>query len=328
MLECFDNYIGLDNRCTNDTPVSGIYINTLRGISLQSIAYFTIAEQEDYLGFWNEVYDGAVTRLRGDILSKMQKYYKTKILLENTVTGIYDTPHETVSSANNYNGIYIYIYESKNTKLVINDVKVYLETVDSSSNNTVKVFDANSGIQLDSIEYTPAVGENTIRINKSYNVGGQNYRIFIAFDGNIGDSISVANTTYDGAKNYTSSSSGYVPVGTNPIHSNLVLDGDSRGMVINYNVECSLDGFICQNRDLFSTALWYLLGAEIMEESIISTKLNKFTLNNSETREALRDKYMDLYEENLESTLMNLTPGSDSICFPCEKARVYNKMLP
>lgn len=78
MLTCFIDYIGL-NYCTTGvytTPTSGIYLNTLPGISIENIDKIADSEQETYLGVWNDLQKSAVAQFRMDIIMEMNKCYK------------------------------------------------------------------------------------------------------------------------------------------------------------------------------------------------------------------------------------------------------------
>ena len=56
---------------------------------------------------------------------------------------------------------------------------------------------------------------------------------------------------------------------------------------------------ICENKTILATALWYLLGAELMFEKANSSRLNKYTtIERSKARE-LRAEFMDLFHSEL-----------------------------
>lgn len=326
LTDCLTNYIGLDAKCTPDTPISGIYVNSLPGISIQMIAKLSDIDTEDFQGVFDEIYTRSLIQLESDALAQMQKSYKTRILLDNAQAGFYNTPYETVSSANNYNGWQIRTLTGKNTTQFINSVTIFLETVVGLG--SIKIFDLNSGLTIDTITFDPVIGENLIQINKRYSIAGQEKRIFIGYNGNVGDTITTQLGGVDDYSRYAILTPGQIPIGSTPIDSNMNKSGDSRGLVVNFNTECSLSNFLCQNRDYLKTPLWYLLGANLMEERMISSRMSKYTLNNKEEAKKLMKVLKDRYERDLEINLKNLTPGSDEFCFPCEKARTIKYNLP
>jgi hypothetical protein len=76
-MDCFINYIGL-SLCAGayDAPASGIYINSLPGLNIESIDKIADQEQVNYVGVWADVQNNALTQLRLDIMTEIQKCYQ------------------------------------------------------------------------------------------------------------------------------------------------------------------------------------------------------------------------------------------------------------
>lgn len=77
-MECFIDHIGLLN-CTvgaYDAPPSGIYINSLPGISIENTDKIADAEQITYRGVWEDVQAFALAQFRLDIISELNKCFK------------------------------------------------------------------------------------------------------------------------------------------------------------------------------------------------------------------------------------------------------------
>jgi len=77
MLGCLIDYIGL-SYCAGiyEQPASGIYLNSLPGISIQSIDAIADSEQTTYLGVWADVQSSAAAQFRIDVISEMRKCFK------------------------------------------------------------------------------------------------------------------------------------------------------------------------------------------------------------------------------------------------------------
>ena len=75
-MQCFNDYIGL-SFCAGayESPASGIYINSLPGISIESLDKIADQEQINYLGVWEDVQSNALAQFRIDIISEMNKCY-------------------------------------------------------------------------------------------------------------------------------------------------------------------------------------------------------------------------------------------------------------
>lgn len=76
-MGCFNDYIGL-SLCAGayDVPASGIYINSLPGLNIESIDKVADQEQINYLGVWEDVQINAEAQFRIDVIAEMMKCYK------------------------------------------------------------------------------------------------------------------------------------------------------------------------------------------------------------------------------------------------------------
>lgn len=76
-MDCFLDYIGL-SYCAGiyEQPGSGIYLNSLPGISIQSIDAIADSEQTTYLGVWADVQSSAVAQFRIEVISELNKCFK------------------------------------------------------------------------------------------------------------------------------------------------------------------------------------------------------------------------------------------------------------
>lgn len=76
-MTCLVDYIGLQV-CGGvyESPVSGLYINTLPGISLESIDKIADSEQITYRGVWDDTQTEAAIRFKMDFISEVTKCYK------------------------------------------------------------------------------------------------------------------------------------------------------------------------------------------------------------------------------------------------------------
>lgn len=77
MLSCFIDFVGL-SYCAGiyEQPGSGLYLNSLPGISIESIDKIADSEQVTYLGVWDDVQKSAVAQFRIDVLAEIKKCFK------------------------------------------------------------------------------------------------------------------------------------------------------------------------------------------------------------------------------------------------------------
>lgn len=77
-MNCLTDYIGI-RVCSNDTPPgSGMYINSLPGISLESIDKIANADQITYRGVWADVQEEAYQIFEVDFFNELLKCYKVQ----------------------------------------------------------------------------------------------------------------------------------------------------------------------------------------------------------------------------------------------------------
>lgn len=77
-MNCFIDYIGLSycSRGVYDIPASGIYLNSLPGISIENIDKIADSEQVTYLGVWADVQSFALAQFRLDVINEMRNCFQ------------------------------------------------------------------------------------------------------------------------------------------------------------------------------------------------------------------------------------------------------------
>lgn len=63
---------------------------------------------------------------------------------------------------------------------------------------------------------------------------------------------------------------------------------------------------ICANKPLLSVSLWYLMGAEMMAETIGSERTNRYTTVDMDKAESLRNEYMDVFFSELHTAVSGI----------------------
>lgn len=77
-MTCFIDHIGLSycERGVYEVPASGIYLNSLPGINIESIDKIADSEQVTYLGVWEDVQTSALAQFKLDVINEMTKCYQ------------------------------------------------------------------------------------------------------------------------------------------------------------------------------------------------------------------------------------------------------------
>ena len=107
LKDCLENFIGLRGYCSESTPESGLYVNDLPSVSLKMINDVGNEEQKNFVGVWNEIYTRTLNQFESDVLIKAQKYFKTTLVAENSISGYNADPYEVESSSAEFKGIAI-----------------------------------------------------------------------------------------------------------------------------------------------------------------------------------------------------------------------------
>lgn len=73
-MTCLNDYIGITDCGT--VPASGLYINSLPGITIESMDKIATEDQLSYLGVWNDVQKEAAVRFKADFIAEVNKCFQ------------------------------------------------------------------------------------------------------------------------------------------------------------------------------------------------------------------------------------------------------------
>lgn len=229
------------------------------------------------------------TRLGGTTTTASEQYRGVFIDLDN-----FDADHEVVSNFQQFN---------------IQTIKIYLL---AAVNPIIKIFDALHGTELKSITMTDgAIGWNTVEVYEKFTAR----RIFVCFD-----ATSVESTYFHieddhcgcGARNR----GGTAPVQSLIKKSDITRGENGHGLSVQYDVQCTFDSIVCNHKEIFTNALWYLLGAELMMEAQYSDRINFTTIDKKRIKE-LKKELFDIYTEELDMAVKGVSLAGTDCCLEC-----------
>lgn len=328
-MSCLTDYIGI-KYTDAPTPVSGLYINSLPGISTEFIDAVADCEQADYLGMWEDVQDRAYLPFKTNIISLMaskakfeQELYQTKRFsaLNKSI--------ELIPASAEWRGCFVRLPESKYSTLYIKNLIIYSDTVVTTY---LRVYDTQDGSQLYEQEIDLVQGVNSISVEQVFAQNFGMVEIFIAVDCTSVDTIKTSQPQYIGFYSAGCACSGLeypeiIPAtliyGTNPILDNIERSGLGTGVWIDASIVCSIDEFICQNKKILAAAWLYLLGAEVLQEKISGYNLNYFSSSNLEQTKDTQKTFYKTYSEMLNNALDGISILGDKICFNCFEVQGY-----
>lgn len=339
-MNCLTDWIGIIG-CTTITPGSGIYINSLPGISMESIDKIADADQITFQGVWDDVQLRALKRMDVDLSNQFRKKYKiSKVKQSIDLLKLYDDTNDQTAADTDWRGFIAELTYKNLQKLVsssfqvfqVQSFSIYLKAVALDGMGdpypvTIKIFDLQSGLVLDSFSITaPVVGWNNVSVNKYYAA----YRIFVAYD-----ATNIESVKQDISQDLVNSFIGYsysifgrsggmsVNGAKSAALSSLILDADITkgqniyGLTSVINVQCRYDALVCNNKDSFTLALWYLLGEELMDERIYSNRINRYTTVDVKKAKELKELFNKKYTEALAECCDNIDLDTSDACLEC-----------
>jgi hypothetical protein len=343
-VDCLTDYIGLVG-CSDSEPESGLYINDLPGVTLESIAKIGNAEQETYLGTWNEIQKRGRKKFATRISAKLLERYKIRSITESVNLLRYiDTVNNQTALGLNWRGFTIelapkstqHFVSSAFQRIFIKELSLYFKQV-SGSPVALKVFDLDSGEVLGTYEITdPVIGWNTVSVNTSFN----HYRLFAAFDATLVASVWQEISEFSinsfcdcvcsiygdcdarirGAKSAT--------LDATLTDDDLTFDQNTYGLTGIFTIGCSYENLVCNNRQVFDTSLWYLMGVELMLERLYSDRLNRYTTVDLKTASELKDYFQAEFDKEMEIAVGGINLDSADCCIECNAPIMVVESIP
>jgi hypothetical protein len=329
-MNCLTNYVGL--RYTGSpTPLSGIYVNELQGISTELLNSVADCEQVDYLGMWEDVQNRAYRELCSDLISELgtESYFEGELWQTKRPVTL-NSEVDIIPAASEYRGTIINLPESKYLGLYIKGLFVYSTTIVST---TFKVFDKRDGVELYSKDVDLVVGVNMIQIEAYF---GQRFGSIEVFAGIDCTAVNTCKT--DEAKYYFTEKEDHVCECESPsivpgsvslldskVDSNIE-EKTGMGVWVDCSVICSIDSFVCENKKILSVAWSYLLGVEILKEKLASYNLNYFAASNLEQTNVTKNELNNSYKKFLKQAAKRINRSGDVYCFTCNKSEGWKSV--
>lgn len=319
--------------CSATEPLSGLYIDDLPGISLDSIGKFADEEQATYKQVWIDVEKRAVKKFGTRLTQEFKKRFLLKTLTQTGDIGRYIDATTTLAASAQYRGLTIELEMENSLKLKRSAFQaIHLQTVAvycavPPASLTVKVFDLYTGELLQTLTVaSPVSGWNSINVYQTYS----SHRIFIGVDATLLDTVpqnievqklrECCNAIIRGA--VTSNA------GSSITDASLTEGNDSYGVTAVFNTGCNYEPLVCSNKKTFALPLWYLMGYEMMIERLFSVRLNRFTTIMRKEAEQLRDYFLDQFNQELTTCIDGIRLDNKDACIECNEPYQVHEMTP
>lgn len=298
MAYCLENYIGLED-CGSTTPDSGLYLQDLPGIELRQVDEIANEDDVNYTGVWNKVQKRALARFQTDLRKAFQKKYNLKGVVQSLDIGkIIDTT-TTVPASAQYRGGAFELNEATDEVVYSNFQVIFVQTiriyVPGAETFNVKIYDLDTDEELFTTSVTTTTaGWKTVNVNDFFETAK---RINIVYDCTSIDSVKL--DIEDANVNCFPKCQGRLRGCTSPTGTPTDITYNAyntHGLSVVLSVRCKYDVFVCNNKELFSQALLYLLGSELMREQMASSRTTRWTMLDNKQAKYMMKYFNAVYE--------------------------------
>jgi|GEM_PF-1829278 len=335
-MSCLHNFIGLKG-CSIETPLSGIYINDYPGMYMELLEQISSPEQMSYVGFWNSVQNIAYERLKRDVQNAL--FISSKVQLNQV---LFQTSQQYVQQWQNvvplpasaqYRGTFISLRGSKYLGVRIRKLYVYNAGSVAASSIPFKIVQTQDGKVLFSGTMDLQPGMNFFPINQVFYSEYDKVNFAILVDCTDLDTLSGNFIDYGFDQLDYECAAAWTYVRSNgflvfPITADLsYISGDSwtqdnsqSGVYCDAQLLCSLDSFICSQKEFLTDAWANLLAYHILWHKVASPRANFFAQGNREFSERSMATYLDSYNNSMQLWGSQLNLYGEDLCFDCSKA--------
>ncbi len=300
-MDCMVDYVGLFSGCGGQTPLSGQFLNQLPGIQFANVEEIANADQIDWSGVFSDLQQTTKDTFKEDILAEFAKQYQLKQITQTVDLGKnIDITSLTAPVAGTQNGLLIEMMQqgsqcigSNMTSIYIQQLSFYYSGVNINPAITITFKDAD--LLTNELVLTPSgivAGWNTVSVEKSFNAK----RLYVLASGNFDNyvELDLSNfnlTNFGGWVWGGGNSVGYLSFqfgGSCGIMSriqgvgytsstNIALTGqNSFGLSVVMSTKCGWDIVVCNNKKHFASAWQHLLGIELLNYRLNTSRLNRW----------------------------------------------------
>jgi hypothetical protein len=340
-MQCLKDYIGLKG-CNTAIPASGLYINSLPGISLEVADQIADNEQITYAGVWDDVQARALLRLETDIKIELASRYELKNPRFSFNLGKKIDKTQITAAGQDYRGLVLSQKFFNNVRYsdsvlmigYVQSLSIYASSFDPEQSTKLLIYDLETQTELYSKDITfDHIGWHDIEINKLLSAR----QIFIGFDskgiwdspklelipdgwgwwGGCADECSYDDQIVQGYRMNNDLSG--------PITAE---QRNTYGVSFVGGFQCGFDAIICSNKNLFLNSLLYALGVEMMIERAFSTRINKFTTIDAKKASDMRDYYSTEYKKHIKKIIEAINIDLKDGCIQCNAQIQYIENTP
>ena len=334
-LSCLRSTVGISPECDTERSAAIRYLNDLEHISIELADSAIGSEHASGIELLQRKINMAADLMANDIRAWLHPRSNMHSAVSNGRAGIIRGERQLAPySATQQAGIKIYSNYSQYFELYIHTLTVW---IDATETVTVNLYDMGTGQTLDTFT-VDAVADvpTTINVNQGYFSNRNELQLALVaattgtpykMDVYGGRFVSCRACEFPYQSEFIHFNGAEVTIGDTPIRSNVTSRSDSGGLAIDFSLQCSIDKFVCNMRNLLATALMYKAGELVMREFRNSTRLNAFMRLYDQEQEGLLEYYGNQYKHHL-TTVLDTTYLPADHCFACSPVTKYVTTIP
>ena len=298
-MDCLQDYIGL-KQCSATEPESGYYINDLPGISTELAHRIADQEQLNFAGVWNSVQKRSQRKF-GQLIQRFINHN------QNWQEILYQTPgYKIVTPLAFVSGsafaATVTLPEGKYIEGNVKSLLVYSETavtgatltITDSFGNTLKTITdvaLNIGLNRKPVNFAVGAEESGLSFTVTLSISEGSLSINRI---NLNDTTELSDcATCEGEIQQ----SGYI--------------------IPEVDIKCAISRYICENKAMFTYALWYLHGAELLAEKLTSPRTTYFSTSNLEYTKNLQNDFYTEFSNAAQQALKAI--DWQGLCITCKE---------
>jgi hypothetical protein len=334
-MKCLENYIGLLG-CSNEAPKSGLYINDFDGMSNELLNAIATPDQPSYIQLWESVQRIAFEEIKSTVRNHLYNYTQAEAqqaLFSTERTMIFDRqliqPCEPEAK---WKGIFLSAFGSKFLAFKVKSVWVY-NTGSAVQDVPLKVFSTFDWSVVYETTIDVPTGFSQIEIDKTFDLQFRGLNLFLALDAS---DLSLINNPFvqsdywwnvamscPRANDWNYSEFEIYPVSM-PLDvafpDKIQYDWNQTGIMFEVDLICSIEAFICANRDYLKLGIGYALAERILNQKLAGTNQNFMATFNPENTIQIRDMFKAKKEKEFREWAKIVNINGEDICFSCEDA--------
>lgn len=335
-MNCLQNYIGLQG-CTADAPLSGIYINDYPGMSSELMEKIATPEQASYIGMWNSAQAVSYLRIKRDIqlaLFTSAEAQLDQVLFQTSKNFVQQWQQiQTVPQEAMLKGAFVSIQGSKYLSLRIKQLLVYNAGATVVTACPWYIYQTQDGSILDQGTYDLAPGMNYVPVNNEFYSDFDKINIMAAVDCTNLETTTGMFVDWGWNQMELECATRFTYLWRNgwsifPVTAPLgygfgdswTQDNSQSGVYMDAQLLCSLDSFICQQKEFLVDAWANLLCYQILWAKVASPRANYFSQGNREFTERAMATFLDGYNQSLAIWARQLNLRGEGLCFNCDNA--------